>query len=187
MHSYKPVRTAKVSYIIMSVLIFALGITIMVFPSLPKIVICRVIGAFLCAYGIIKIIGYFSNDLYSLAFQFDLAYGLLIIVLGAVMIIFTENFVSALGFILGVVILVDALFKIQSSVDAKKFGLSKWWLIALFAIITVLAGIFLVIDPITAVDAATYLAGIALALEGVMNIVVAVSAIKIVKSQSDEK
>ena len=187
MHSNKPILTAKVSYIIMSVLIFVLGVTLMVFPALPKIIICRVVGAFLCAYGIIKLIGYFSNDLYSLAFQFDLAYGLLIIVLGAVMIIFTENFVTALGFILGIVVLADALFKIQSSIDAKKFGLKKWWLIALVAIVTVLAGAFLVIDPITAVDAATYLSGIALALEGVMNFVVAVSAIKIIKAQSVDK
>ncbi|MFQ9732082.1 MAG: hypothetical protein ACLT8X_11075 [Mediterraneibacter faecis] len=36
------------------------------------------------AYGIIKMIGYFSKDLYCLAFQYDLACGIFLIILGVV-------------------------------------------------------------------------------------------------------
>lgn len=35
----------------------------------------------LIAYGIIKIIGYFSNDLFNLAFQYDFACGVFLIML----------------------------------------------------------------------------------------------------------
>ena len=38
------------------------------------------------AYGIIKIIGYFSKDLYCLAFQYDFACGVFLIVLGMIVL-----------------------------------------------------------------------------------------------------
>ena len=40
----------------------------------------------MAAYGVIKLIGYFSDDLFCLAFQYDLGSGLALIVLGAIVI-----------------------------------------------------------------------------------------------------
>ena len=38
--------------------------------------------AMLIVYGLIKILGYFSRDIYCLAFQFDLAFGVLLAAVG---------------------------------------------------------------------------------------------------------
>lgn len=43
---------------------------------------CRVIGAVSLFYGVSKILGYFSHDLYNLAFQFDLALGVFTLIFG---------------------------------------------------------------------------------------------------------
>lgn len=49
----------------------------MILPSVSPMSVCIGSGIILIAYGIIKIIGYCSDDLYNLAFQHDLACGLL--------------------------------------------------------------------------------------------------------------
>lgn len=56
----------------------------MLLPEMSQMTICISSGIALIAYGIIKVIGYFSNDLYCLAFQCDLACGLFLIVLGII-------------------------------------------------------------------------------------------------------
>ena len=38
----------------------------------------------LIVYGLIKILGYFSRDIYCLAFQFDLAFGVLLAAVGII-------------------------------------------------------------------------------------------------------
>ena len=67
-----------------------------------------------------KIIGYFSRDFYCLAFQFDLAFGVLLAAVGVVIIIRRNVVVNLIFGIFGILILADALFKIQTSIDAKK-------------------------------------------------------------------
>lgn len=183
MHSTKTIKTAKFGYVVMSLLLCTLGITLIAFPKLSLSAIIRITGVVMCVYGAVKIVGYFSRDLYRLAFQFDLAYGLLIIVLGIVMLLFTDNLVSGFGFMLGVIVLTDALFKVQITLDSKKFGIGSWWLIALFALLTAAVGILLIANPHIMAELTMMLAGISLVCEGVLNLCVVILAVKIVKNQ----
>lgn len=135
----------------------------------------------MCVYGAVKILGYFSRDLYRLAFQFDLAYGLLIMLVGAMMIIFTGTVYKSFGFFIGLIALTDALFKIQITVDSKKFGISKWWLIGIFAVITAVIGIGLILNPYIAAEYTMILIGTVLVFEGIMNLCVAIFMVKIIR------
>lgn len=187
MHSVRTIQTAKTGYVIMSVLLCALGVILMVCPEMSVYVVCRITGIVMCVYGAVKIIGYFSRDLYRLAFQFDLAYGLLIMVVGAAMLIFTNNITSIFGVVLGVIILTDALFKVQITIDSKKFGIKTWWLIAVFAVITAAAGVWLIAVSKN-FDAFTMaLAGAALVCEGILSFCVVILAVKIVHNQLPEQ
>ena len=76
-------------------------------------------------FGAVKLMGYFSRDLYRLAFQFDLAYGILLIVLGLIVLVRPVQLVSFFCLVLGICILADGLFKIQAASDSKRFGLRR--------------------------------------------------------------
>ena len=82
-------------------------------------------GAVSIVFGIIKLMGYFSKDVYRLAFQFDLALGIAMIVLGAVEVIRPRLLLGLLPVVLGIIVLVDGLFKIQTALDSKRFGLKS--------------------------------------------------------------
>ena len=51
----------------------ALGILLVALPDFSAELFCRILGIIMLLFGLIKMIGYFSKDLYRLAFQFDLA------------------------------------------------------------------------------------------------------------------
>ena len=140
----------------------------------------------LIVYGLIKILGYFSRDVYCLAFQFDLAFGVLLAAVGVIIIVRRNVVVNLIFGIFGILILADALFKIQMSVDAKKFGLNLWWRIMLVAILTGVLGFLLLIRPSEAAEVMMILVGVSILFEGILNLCVAFYTIKIIKNQRQD-
>ena len=183
MRSTKIIRAAKTGYIILSAIFCGLGLLLMTDPRLSVALIGDIVGIVLVAFGIIKLIGYFSKDLYRLAFQFDLAFGILLIALGLALLIKPESAMNILCMILGIEIIADGLFKIQTSLDAKRFGLNTWWLMLSLAIFAGAIGAVLIFYPSESVQALTWLLGLSLLVEGGLNLSVALCAIKIVEHQ----
>ena len=88
--------------------------------------------------------------------------------------------------IFGILILADALFKIQTSIDAKKFGLSLWWRILLMAILAGVLGLLLLVRPFEAAEVMMILVGVSLLFEGILNLCVAIYTVKIIKNQKQD-
>ena len=76
------IRAAKSGYIATSMLWCAAGLLLIFLPGTSVKLLCMAAGGLLTVCGIIKIIGYFSKDLYRLAFQYDSIYGVLLIGIG---------------------------------------------------------------------------------------------------------
>ena len=175
------VKQAKVLYILTSLLIFLAGLILMLFPAATAEVLCYIAGGLLIVCGIAKIIGYFSNDPYRLAFQFDLALGVLFAALGIILLLHPGIVMSALPFLMGLYILIDGVFKLQTAVDAKRFGLSKWWLILLGALACILLGVLLIFNPFEAGAAMMMLMGASLMVDGLQHLFNAIYTIRIRK------
>ena len=182
MDALKQLKLAKNGYIVMSILFMILGICLIIWPDCSMAVFCTAVGIMLIAYGCIKIIGYFSRDFYCLAFQFDLAFGVLLAAVGVIIIVRRNLVVNLIFGIFGVLILADALFKIQMSIDAKKFGLSLWWRILLMAILTGVLGVLLLIRPFEAAEVMMILVGVSVLFEGILNLCVVIYTVKIIKN-----
>lgn len=183
MISNNRIQTAKVGYIIISILLCALGIVLIAVPDFSASMLCWIGGALLILFGLVKIIGYCSKDLYRLAFQYDLAFGILLIALGVILIIRSDTMMNVICIFLGICILADALLKIQISIDSKVFGIRRWWLILTVAVITGIAGFLLVLHPSEGTQIVMTLLGIALLTEGVLNLVTILTAVKIIRRQ----
>ncbi|MCQ2570452.1 MAG: CamS family sex pheromone protein, partial [Limosilactobacillus sp.] len=57
------------------------------------------------------------------------------------------NQLSLRGMVIGIAVLADGLFRIQMSMDAKAFGIKKWWLILTASIIAGCIGLALIFSP----------------------------------------
>ena len=178
MRSVAPMKTAKIGYIVMSVLFCVLGVVLLFTPGVSALWIGRLLGIGLILFGAIKLVGYFSRDLFRLAFQYDLAFGLLLMVLGIVTLSHPGDALSFLCVMFGIPVLADGLFKIQIAMDSRQFGIRNWWLVLVLAALTCVVGVVLVFRPMTGVRALT-----ALMCDGVLNLSVALCTVKIVDYQ----
>lgn len=184
MISNKRIQTAKLGYIIISILLCILGIVLIAVPDFSVLLLCRIGGLILVLFGLVKIVGYCSKDLYRLAFQYDLAFGILLIALGMVLLLRSGIMVNVICILLGIYILSDALLKIQISIDSKTFGIRQWWLILSAAVITGIIGFLLILRPSESARAIMLLLGIALFTEGLLNLVTILTAVKIIRRQA---
>jgi uncharacterized membrane protein HdeD (DUF308 family) len=176
-------RTAKAGYIVMSAMLIAAGTVLIAAPDTLASAMCSVLGVVSAVFGGVKIASYFSKDLFRLAFQHDLAEGILLMILGVTAAVKPELFLGFIGVIFGVCVLADGLLKIQTAIDAKVFGVSKWWLILAAALLSGTAGFFLIINPVGSASVVAVILGISLIAEGVLNLITVLAAVKIVKNQ----
>lgn len=178
-----PMHIAKTGSIVTSILLCILGVLLMVNPAISVQVLGILCGVVLVVFGIIRLVGYFSRDLYRLAFQYDLVFGIVMMVIGVLGLLHPEWVLSFMCVALGIAILTDGLFKIQIALDSKRFGIRTWWLIFTTAVIAAILGLLLVFRPAAGSQMLTVLFGVALLAEGILNLCTVFAAVKIVKHQ----
>ena len=181
-----PMRIAKYGYIAISIIFCVMGVAMMVFPAPSAQTIAVFLGVAMIVFGVIRLVGYFSRDLFRLAFQYDLQFGILLIVLGTITLIKPENVMNFLCISIGICALFDSLFKGKIAMDARRFGIRQWWLTMVLAAITGVIGLLLAFRPTEAIETIVTLLGITLLSEGVLNLSVAISFVKIVKHQKPD-
>ena len=183
MRSVTPMHIAKIGYIVLSVVFCIVGVLFVAWSDIGTQVLSLALGIAMIVFGGIKIVGYFSKDLFRLAFQFDLELGIISAVLGIIVLLNPFGTITFIFIAMGIAILADALFKIRIAIDAKRFGVGAWWMILSLAFLTAIAGVLLVFRPWESANILTVLLGISLLSEGILNLCVAVSTVKIVKHQ----
>ena len=187
MRSVAPMRMAKIGYIAVSAALCFFGVLLIVKPEISLAAFGLFTGIVLIIFGIIKIVGYLSRDLYRLAFQYDLACGILVIALGIMVILEPNDVIETICIAVGITFLMDGLLKIQISIDAKTFGIRQWWLILSVALLTVVIGVLLVFRTSGSVRALMVLLGISLLADGIMNLTTVLSTVKIIHHQYPDR
>ena len=94
---------------------------------------------------------------------------------------------SFLCLILGISIMADGLFKVQTAFDARRFGLRNWWLILALGIIAGCIGVVAAFRPAASARVLTILMGVSMMAEGALNLSVALCALKIVRSRKPDE
>ncbi len=183
MRSTIPMRTAKIGYIIFSIILSILGGVLIFFPDFSASMLGMICGVVLLGFGCIKLIGYFSRDLFRLAFQFDWEFGILSVVLGLMMLLHPMEMKNVLCVMLGFSFLADALFKIRITLEARRFGIDTWWLVLVLAVATGVFGTVLMFRPGEGSTWLMIFLGTTLLLEGVLNLSTVLTMVKIIKHQ----
>lgn len=181
--SIRPMQAAKTGYIILSIALCILGAVLIIFPQISASVLGILTGVLMIVFGIVKLIGYFSKDLYRLAFQYDLAFGILSAALGTILLLKTDRAMSFICIVLGISVLADGLFKIQIAFDSRRFGIRLWWLILCLAILTGMVGLLLVFRPTESIPVLMVLLGISLLSDGILSLSTVLTAVKIIRHQ----
>ncbi len=181
MEERKFLPLAKAGYAALSCILCGMGFWTALQPTFPAAFLGIAAGCMMMAFGAVKMLGYFSRDLYQLAFQHDLAFGMLLLALGALTLALLRRDLTVLCLVIGIAILADGLFKIQTAMDARRFGLPAWGI--LFALAALAGGFGALLAFRFSADAQTLtvLMGTALMLEGMLGLCVALCTLKVTR------
>ncbi len=179
MGKYDIVKQAKISNLIIYSFMVAVGLAMLIFREIPTNVEMIILSVLCILVGGAKILGYFSNDLYRLAFQFDLAIGLFLAIIGVLTLIVGSKDPLGTVRLFGIYIFIDGLLKLQTAFDAKKFGIARWLVILLTAILMVGVGIVGLLASYLEQISQLIVLDVALMLDGLVNIWITAYTVRI--------
>ncbi|MBE6604967.1 MAG: DUF308 domain-containing protein [Ruminococcaceae bacterium] len=120
------VKEVKIIHVTVSALLFFSGLFLCIWPDIGGLAARWLVGANFIVTGLVRLLGYFSNDLYRLAFQYDFALGGFAAILGVLIFLYPDKVTELLPYVLGTYVMLDGLFKLQTAFDARQFGMKKW-------------------------------------------------------------
>ena len=116
-----------------------------------------------------------------MAIRFDFAIGLFCVVLGALMLWRAPALTDVLSVMIGLLVLVDSVFKLQVAVDSRRMGAHSWWVTLVCTVVCLVLGVLLVFNPFNGKQVLTIMMGVSLIVDGVQNLCTVVYAAVFVK------
>ena len=164
------VKSAKIMHLCSAVIFLIAGLLLALVPDFENSGVFRntVVGVASIIIGVTGIYGYFSNDMYRLAFQLDFALGIFNVIFGILLIINPVQLSVLLPTAVSILTILDGGNKSQMALEGKNFGISKWYLVLISAILEIIAGLVLILLAYHALDVSAWM-GVAMGLVGVTN------------------
>lgn len=131
-------RVVKKEILFADIALFLLGLLMIIFKNQISAIICVAIGIILGIWGIIRLVKYFANDKTEALSSFGLAQGIALISFSVVFIIKPELLSGIVSVLLGIILIITGVVKLQYAVDMIKLK-TKLWLVPLFGSIVSIA------------------------------------------------
>ena len=157
------------SSIITSILMIIVAILLIVKPIKTMEWIVMLLSIIIIIDGIFDFINYFKSDKETKLYSFGLIEGLLEVLAGILIILNKGVLIAFLHLILGFWIILKNILKIQLAINLKQFS-SDWYLLLIFAILSLVFGILIILNPFSVI-AITLLAGMFLLITEIFNLI----------------
>ena len=133
-------RNLKSWSVLSAITMIAIGLVLMIFPGVSLNVVCTVMGIAFIAWGAIRILSYFLLSIEEFMYRSDMIAGLLFI-LGGILMLARQNIVlDIIPILLGLVIVISGITKLQNAVIAKRIGYDGATLYMILALISIVFG-----------------------------------------------
>ena len=137
--------------IILNVLFLIFGIIIYLNPVITLELTGIILGIYLIIFGLFDIYECIVRN-HNPLFTLNILWGILAIIAGLFVIINPFEIIKVLTFVLGIYLIIISVSKIIDSFKLKKYGYDGWALMLVIAIILLIFGIFIMINPMASMD-----------------------------------
>ena len=179
----KKIKGIKIELIIISVVLFALGLFLVIFPEISQLVICRVVGIALCVWGVLRLITYFRMAKEEVFGSFGLVQGISLLAFGIFFVMKPEVIAMFFGTVLAIVIIIDGILKY--GIEFYHMEAKKWWIEAIAAALMVVMGIIALLNPFGSSVALMIFIGVVLMIEGASDLISIIRISGIIKRLKD--
>ena len=167
----KLLKQLKWDTLLMGVLYILLGIVALVIPETMERMLGCLIGVVLIIAGAVSMISYLLRDAHQNYYHNDFLHGLLGILLGIVVLYKVDIIISLIPFLLGTLVLVSGLSKLQDVIDLKRLEYGNWIFMLVLALINVVLGLVLIFNPMAIANLLFRLLGVGLIFSGITDCV----------------
>jgi len=164
-------KQLKWNLILLAVIFIALGIVLILWPGATMKTICYL----LVAIGVVSLINYLRKDISGIIYRYDLVVGLCAILGGILVIVKVDKLTDLIPAVLGFLVTMSGIMKMQNSVDMLRLGHGTWHVAFAMAIVNIVAGIVLLMNPFEAAQILIMCLGIALVYSGITDLYVTIS------------
>ena len=162
-------KKLSVAIIVTSVIAFVIGLVMVVMPDLSLQAIGITIGIFAIAFGIALIVMDFMINRIHIQF-YGIITGILSIVIGIIFIAMPNVLPTVFAIALGLWVILSSVNIISIAITVRN-GVSNWFLLLLFGIIDLIAGVVILLNPFASSISVVVLGGIILMIHSVVTIV----------------
>ena len=148
-------KQLKWNLILLAVIFIALGIVLILWP--------------------VSLINYLRKDISGIIYRYDLVVGLCAILGGILVIVKVDKLTDLIPAVLGFLVTMSGIMKMQNSVDMLRLGHGTWHVAFAMAIVNIVAGIVLLMNPFEAAQILIMCLGIALVYSGITDLYVTIS------------
>ncbi|MCI7812630.1 MAG: DUF308 domain-containing protein [Lachnospiraceae bacterium] len=164
------IKGFKKSYCLTSVVFVVCGIVLLAWPDISMTTFCYALGVMGIIYGVAHIVIYLTKDHMVSIMEMDLVTGIVTTAFGVFVLVNDKIFISILPFAIGVILMLEAVIKLQNSLDLKKLEFKKWWIVLILAMVFMGIGLLLVCNPFKETTILIYVIGGSLLGDGLVDL-----------------
>ena len=154
-----------------SILYLLMGLALLFWPGALLRAAGYAVGAVILLLGVGAVRLYFrSRDMLFFS-GFSLAAGLLIVGLGIFLLLQPDTFASLFPFVAGFFVGLDGLARLRAAFVLRRAGADRWWALAVPGVLSLAAGLLVLLHPFGMAVLTTRFIGGILAAESLLNLV----------------
>ena len=178
-------KTMKWSIIVLAIAYVVLGIVLIMYPSQVQKLISYILAITLIAMGIVNLIQYVKLDNTQLIHSYDLCIGFSAIIGGVLIIINVDRFSQLIWIVMGFMILVSGVLKLQNSVNLMRLRSPSWQLPFWLAMVGIVYGVIMLINPFGSGQFFFVMMGLGFIISGITDLIVTVMVSMRLKQVTD--
>lgn len=160
----------KSGVMISGIVLLAAGIILLFFPEAMTKTIAYVTAVMLILMGISQIIGYLCSEPGRGRFSGGMAAGICLLIAGFLIYFRAEAVISVIPIILGIIIVISGVAKLQQAVDLARMKAPRWSTVLATAILNMILGGVIIFNPFSTVMTLLRFVGLGMIYSGLSDI-----------------
>ena len=138
------VKKFRWGYLLISLVLCAVGLCFIIYPNNSIKIGSYIIATAAMLVGIILAIKVLADRKRDFSFATSIFSAVLTVACGVVALIIPNEIFKLYPMLIGLFIILDGSFKLQTVINAKRYKIKCWWLLLLFAVISIIGGFFVI-------------------------------------------
>jgi len=134
------VKKFRFGYLLLAIMLCACGALIIVYPNESMKTVCYIIGFVALVGGIIQVVKILADRKRGAGFAFSIITAAVTIICAIVALVFPNAVMSVYPMFIGLFIVIDGAFKLQTVINSKRYKMKMWWFLLILSCLSILGG-----------------------------------------------